>query len=87
MTPPPLPPANPDEHQYWTDPILYCAHSKKDYMEYLLLKDKVIYMNFLDWMSRTSREKRPQTYDEYWQCMCQYFGLFACWPVNHHVHE
>lgn len=22
MTPPPLPPANPDEHQYWTDPIL-----------------------------------------------------------------
>jgi len=22
MTLPPLPPANPDEHQYWTDPIL-----------------------------------------------------------------
>ncbi|ODM19121.1 hypothetical protein SI65_05738 [Aspergillus cristatus] len=121
MTPPPLPPANPDEHQYWTDPILceetrtrlehfrnlgwlppnykprtleglavveqYCAHSNEDYVEYLLSEDKAIYMNFLDWMSRTSREKRLQTYDEYWRRLCQYFGLFARRPVNHHVHE
>ncbi|KAI9045815.1 uncharacterized protein KD926_007118 [Aspergillus affinis] len=121
MTPPPLPPANPDEHQYWTDPILceetrtrlehfrnlgwlppnykprtleglavverYCAHSNEDYVEYLLSEDKAIYMNFLDWMSRTSRAKRLQTYDEYWRHLCQYFGLFARRPVNHHVHE
>lgn len=65
----------------------YCAHSNEDYVEYLLSEDKVIYMNFLDWMSRTSREKRLQTYDEYWRRLCQYSGLFARRPVNHPVHE
>ena len=65
----------------------YCAHSNEDYIEYLLSEDKAIYMNFLDWMPRTSRKKKLQTYNEYWQCLCQYFGLFACQPVNHHVHE
>ena len=65
----------------------YCAHSNEDYVEYLLSEDKAIYMNFLDWMSRTSREKRLQTYDEYWRRLCQYFGLFSRRPVNHHVHE
>jgi len=48
----------------------YCAHSNEDYVEYLLSEDKAIYMNFLDWMSRTSREKRLQTYNEYWQRLC-----------------
>ena len=65
----------------------YCAHLNEDYVEYLLLEDKAIYMNFLNWMSRTSHEKRLQTYDEYWRRLCQYFGLFARQPVNHHVHE
>ncbi|KAL4873057.1 hypothetical protein BDV12DRAFT_182680 [Aspergillus spectabilis] len=84
MTPPPVPPAQPGEHQFWTDPIL-CEQTrarlehfrslrwlppnfkpksleglalKEDYVEYLLLEDQAIYMNFFDWMYKTSRKKQ-----------------------------
>lgn len=125
MSPPPLPPADPNEHQYWTDPILceetrarlehfrsigwlppnfkpktleglavverywrrFCIHSKEDYVEYLLLEDQTIYMNFFDWMYRTSRQKLLQSYDEYWRRLCQYFGLFARRRLNGNVYE
>ncbi|OJJ83717.1 uncharacterized protein ASPGLDRAFT_1491754 [Aspergillus glaucus CBS 516.65] len=125
MAPPSLPPANPDEHQYWTDPILceetqarleyfrslgwlppnykpktleglavikrywqkYCIQSNEDYVEYLLLEDQAIYMNFFDWMYKTSWKKLLQLYDEYWQRLCQYFGLFARRRLNGEVHE
>ncbi|OJJ62706.1 hypothetical protein ASPSYDRAFT_65810 [Aspergillus sydowii CBS 593.65] len=125
MTPPPVPPAQPGEHQFWTDPILceetrarlehfrslgwlppnfkpktleglavverywrkYCIQLNKDYVEYLLLEDQAIYMNFFDWMYKTSRKKLLQSYDEYWRRLCQYFGLFARRRVNGNVHE
>ncbi|EAW15512.1 uncharacterized protein NFIA_048490 [Aspergillus fischeri NRRL 181] len=125
MSPPPLPPADPNEHQYWTDPILceetrarlehfrsvgwlppnfkpktleglavverywrrFCIHSKEDYVEYLLLEDQTIYMNFFDWMYRTSRQKLLQSYDEYWRRLCQYFALFARRRLNGNVYE
>ncbi|KAL4861156.1 hypothetical protein BDV12DRAFT_208310 [Aspergillus spectabilis] len=125
MTPPPVPPAQPGEHQYWTDPILceetrarlehfrslgwlppnfkpktleglavverywrkYCIQLNQDYIEYLLLEDQAIYMNFFDWMYKTSRKKLLQSYDEYWRHLCQYFGLFARRRVNSNVHE
>lgn len=46
-------------------------------MDYLFLEDQTIYMNFFDWMYRTSRDKVLQSYDEYWRRLCQYFELFA----------
>ena len=144
MTPPPVPPAQPGEHQFWIDPILceetrarlehfrslgwlppnfkpktleslavverywrkqvysrlkfylidleitcnrYCIQLNEDYVEYLLLEDQSIYMNFFDWMYKTSRKKLLQSYDEYWRRLCQYFGLFARRRVNGNVHE
>jgi hypothetical protein len=65
----------------------YCIQSNKDYVEYLLLEDQAIYMNFFDWMFKTSRKKLLQSYDEYWRRLCQYFGLFARRRVNGEVHE
>ena len=55
---------------------------KEDYVDYLLLEDQAIYMNFFDWMFKTSRQKLLQSYDEYWRRLCQYFELFACRRVN-----
>ena len=55
-------------------------------MDYLLLEDQAIYMNFFDWMFKTSREKALQSYDEYWRRLCQYFQLFARRGVNDDVH-
>lgn len=44
-------------------------------------------MNFFDWMSKMTRKKRLQTYDEYWRRLCQYFELFAHRRVNDDVHK
>lgn len=57
--------------------------SNEDYVDYLLLEDQANYMNFFDWMFKTSREKLLQSYDEYWRRLCQYFELFA----RHRVSE
>ncbi|KAL2861060.1 uncharacterized protein BJX67DRAFT_391634 [Aspergillus lucknowensis] len=114
MMPPPVPPAQPGEHQFWTDPIL-CEETRarlehfrslgwlppnfkpktleglavlnKDYVKYLLLEDQAIYMNFFDWMYKTSRKKLLQSYNEYWRRLCQYFCLFARRRVNGNFHE
>jgi hypothetical protein len=42
----------------------YCIQLSEDYVEYLLLEDQAIYMNFFDWMYKTSRKKLLQSYDE-----------------------
>ncbi|EGC45731.1 conserved hypothetical protein [Histoplasma capsulatum var. duboisii H88] len=65
----------------------YCIQSNEDYVDYLLLEDHAIYMNFFDWMSKTSREKTLQSYDQYWRRLCQYFELFAHRSVNDDVHK
>ncbi|KAL6229344.1 hypothetical protein BDW75DRAFT_103877 [Aspergillus navahoensis] len=39
---------------YWRK---YCIRSNEDYMDYLLLEDQVIYINFFNWMSKTLRER------------------------------
>ena len=56
-------------------------------MDYLLLADQAIYMNFFDWMFKTSRKKALQSYDEYWRRLCQYFELFARRSVNDDIHK
>ncbi|OXV07294.1 hypothetical protein Egran_04941, partial [Elaphomyces granulatus] len=40
--------------RYWRR---YCAHLNEDYMTFLLSEDQAIYMNFFDWMYKTSKEK------------------------------
>ena len=44
----------------------FCIQSNEDYVDYLLLEDHTIYMNFFNWMYRTSQKKGLQSYDEYW---------------------
>ncbi|KAI9035039.1 uncharacterized protein KD926_004694 [Aspergillus affinis] len=125
MAPAPAHPAQTDEHQYWTDPILceetlarlehfrnlgwlppnfrpktvldiaviehywrkFCIQSNEDYVDYLLLEDQTIYMNFFDWMSKTSREKLLQSYDKNWRRLCQYFELFTRRRVSEDAHK
>ncbi|GKZ75057.1 hypothetical protein AnigIFM50267_002296 [Aspergillus niger] len=70
--------------RYWRK---YCIQSNEDYVEYLLLEDQAIYINFFDWMYKTSRKKLLRSYDEYWRRLCQYFGLFARRRMNDNVHE
>lgn len=41
----------------------FCLQSNEDYVDYLL-EDQAIYMNFFNWMVKTSREKLLQSYDE-----------------------
>ena len=65
----------------------FCLQSNEDYRDYLLLEDQAIYMNFFNWMFRTSREKLLQSYDEYWRRLCQYFELFARRRVCEDVHK
>jgi hypothetical protein len=36
-----------------------------------------MYMNFIDWMARTSREKKKQTYSTYWKRLYIYYSLLA----------
>src|SRR2546423_1739858 len=60
----------------------YCAYIRHDYRTALFSEDHAMYMNFLDWMARTSREKKKQTYDEYWRRLCQYFALLAKRQIN-----
>ncbi|CAG8128817.1 unnamed protein product [Penicillium nalgiovense] len=69
--------------RYWRK---FCIQSNQDYVNYLLLEDQAIYMNFFDWMFKTSREKALQSYDEYWRRLCQHFQLFARRSVNDDVH-
>ncbi|RAL00082.1 uncharacterized protein BO80DRAFT_357753, partial [Aspergillus ibericus CBS 121593] len=40
--------------RYWWK---YCIQLNEDYIDYLLLEDRAIYINFFDWMYRTSRKK------------------------------
>ncbi|KUL81536.1 hypothetical protein ZTR_10660 [Talaromyces verruculosus] len=125
MESPPRPPANPEEHQHWRDPILceetrarleyyrslgwlppnhkpktlegiavverywrnYCTQSQQEYESYLLKEDQAIYMTFFDWMYKNSREKRLQSYDEYWRRLKQYFSLFARRRMGEEVQE
>ena len=36
-----------------------------------------MYMNFIDWMARTSRKKKKKTYSDYWKLLCICFSLLA----------
>jgi len=57
-----------------------------DHATTLLSEDPAVYMSFFDWMRNSSKEKRLQTYDEYWRRLCQYFTIFAQRSVNQAVH-
>src|SRR6266511_1827889 len=45
----------------------HCIHMEEDYVKYLLLEDPAVYMNFFDWMWKSSKKKLLQSYDEYWR--------------------
>jgi hypothetical protein len=36
-----------------------------------------MYMNFIDWMARTSRKKKKKIYSDYWKLFCICFLLLA----------
>jgi hypothetical protein len=36
-----------------------------------------MYMNFIDWMARTSRKKKKKTYSDYWNCFA-YASHYCC---------
>ncbi|KAL4946616.1 hypothetical protein BDV06DRAFT_208531 [Aspergillus oleicola] len=85
MTPPPVPPAQPGEHQFWTNPIL-CEETRA----------RLEHFRSLGWLPPNFKPKTLEglavlkedySYDEYWRRLCQYFGLFARRRVNGNVHE
>jgi hypothetical protein len=63
----------------------YCSHINVNYKEALLREEPAMYMNFFDWMDKTSRKKKKDTYDVYWRRVCLYFSLFAKREMNDHV--
>jgi hypothetical protein len=36
-----------------------------------------MYLNFTNWMARTSRKKKKKTYNDYWKLLCICFSLLA----------
>ena len=44
-----------------------------------------MYINFIDWMYKTSKRKKKQTYDMYWRRVCLYFSLFAEREMSNNV--
>ena len=54
-------------------------------MDHLQEEEPAVYMNFFDWMSKSSRKKCLESYDEYWVRLNQYFGLFTRRPMSNHV--
>jgi len=56
-----------------------------NYKEALLGEEPAMYMNFIDWMDKTSRKKKKQTYDMYWRRVCIYFSLLAGREMNNNV--
>jgi hypothetical protein len=60
----------------------YCIHLDVDYVTHLLSEDPPIYRNFFDWMLKTFKEKRLQSYDDYWRRLINRVLLPACSPSN-----
>jgi hypothetical protein len=54
----------------------YCTHINVDHRAALLGEKPAMYMNFIDWMARTSRKKKKQTYSDYWKRLCY---TSRCW--------
>src|SRR2546423_1397653 len=46
-----------------------------------------MYMNFIDWMARTSRKKKKKTYSDYWKLLCICFSLLAQRQMSGNVLE
>ena len=46
-----------------------------------------MYMNFIDWMARTSRKKKKKTYSDYWKLLCICFSLLAQHQMTGNVLE
>ncbi|KAI9727203.1 MAG: hypothetical protein M1834_008511 [Cirrosporium novae-zelandiae] len=60
--------------KYWQK---HCNHLQVDDIEYLMKEEATVYMNFLDWIARTSKRKGKETLDMYWRRLCEYYSLFA----------
>ena len=45
------------------------AHIRVDHKVALLSEESSMYMNFIDWMARTSRKKKKKTYSDYWKLL------------------
>jgi hypothetical protein len=46
-----------------------------------------MYMNFIDWMARTSRKKKKKTYSDYWKLLYICFSLLAQRQISGNVLE
>ena len=46
-----------------------------------------MYMNFINWMARTSRKKKKKTYSDYWKLLCICFSLLAQRQMSGNVLE
>jgi hypothetical protein len=52
-----------------------------DYKEHLLRGDQAVYMAFIDWIAamarQKGRQKRQQTYKNYWKWLSEYYALHS----------
>ena len=71
--------------QLYTNHCRYCSQIGVDYKKALLCEEPAMYMNFIDWMYKTSKRKKKQTYDMYWRRVCLYFSLFAEREMSNNV--
>jgi len=55
----------------------YCDHKKVEYLGHLLEEKPEIYINFFDWMWKSTGVKVLQSYQQYWKHLSQYFALLA----------
>jgi hypothetical protein len=62
-------------------PYRYCNVVGVDYKEYLLRGDQAVYMAFIDWIAamarQKGRQKRQQTYKNYWKWLSEYYALHS----------
>jgi hypothetical protein len=64
----------------------YYIHIHIDYKVALLSEESSMYMNFIDWMAKTSRKKK-KTYNDYWKLLCICFSLLARRQITDNVLE
>ncbi|KAI9888578.1 MAG: hypothetical protein M1814_006625 [Vezdaea aestivalis] len=57
--------------RYWKR---YCEHIQEDPLESLKRAKAPDFINWLDWIIRSSRKKTKTTLDTYWKLLCEYYG-------------
>ncbi|KAI9888766.1 MAG: hypothetical protein M1814_006460 [Vezdaea aestivalis] len=63
----------------------YCEHIGEEPLEYLQKCDAPNFMNWLDWMIRSSKRKTKATLDVYWRYLCGYYEFHFSVAIEHSV--